>query len=218
LKARFAIPVLTVAAASIALGQAVPTKVGIIHIQNAIVSSRDGQKAVAELQSRFTPKKQQLDKQQAELQGLQEKLKTGSNTMSEDARNKLIREIDDKTKRLQRDSEDAQSEFDQEQGKVMQDIGGRLMAVLDKYAKDNAYAVVLDVSAQTTPVLWAANGVDITKEIIDLFDKSAPATTSSAPAAAPPAAAKPAPGATAPPPAGSTVRPPVPAPKPATKK
>jgi outer membrane protein len=184
------------AATTIASGQAAPTKVGIINIQQAIVATRDGQKAAADLQSRFTPKKQELDKKQADIQGLQEQLKRGSNTMSEEARSKLIRDIDEKTKRLGRDTEDAQTEFDQEQGKVMQEIGGKMMSVLDKYAKENAFAVILDVSAQTTPVLWAANGIDITKEIIDLYDKAAPAA---------PAAATSTPSTTAPP---STVRPP----------
>jgi outer membrane protein len=210
------------AAAAIGFGQAAPTKVGIIHVQNAIISTRDGQKAVADLQNRFTPKKEELDKKQTEIKGLQEQLQRGSNTMSEDARNRLIRDIDEKTKRLQRDTEDAQMEFDQEQGKVMQEVGGKLMAVLDKYAKENNFAVILDVSAQTTPVLWAANGIDITKDVIDLYDKApagAPATSSGAAAkpagsaapatAAPKPAANPAPK----PPAANT------APKPpATKK
>ena len=210
MRSRTIAPAIALAAAAIGFGQAVPNKLGIIHVQNAIISTRDGQKAVAELQSRFTPKKEDLDKKQADIQGLQEQLKRGSNTMSEEARTKLMRDIDEKTKRLQRDTEDAQVEFDQEQGKVMQSVGGKLMAVLDKYAKDNGYAVILDVSAQTTPVLWAANGVDITKEVIELYDK-APGATTSAPA--PPAA-----GAAAKPaaPAPST---PAPAPKPpATKK
>lgn len=198
MRSRSIAPAIALAAAAIGFGQAVPNKVGIIHVQNAIISTRDGQKAVAELQSRFSPKKEDLDKKQADIQGLQEQLKRGSNTMSEDARTKVMRDIDEKTKRLQRDTEDAQVEFDQEQGKVMQSVGGKLMAVLDKYAKDNGYAVILDVSAQTTPVLWAANGVDITKEVIDLYDK-APGSNTSAPAAAPaPAAAAPAPKPAAP--------------------
>jgi outer membrane protein len=211
LRSRSIAPAIALAAAAIGFGQSVPNKVGIIHVQNAIISTKDGQKAVGELQTRFTPRKEELDKKQAEIQGLQEQLKRGSNTMSEDARTKLIRDIDEKTKRLQRDTEDAQVEFDQEQGKVMQSVGGKLMSVLDKYAKDNGFSVILDVSAQTTPVLWAANGVDITKEIIDLYDK-APGASSAAPP--PPAGAAAKPATAAPRPAA-----PAPAPKPpATKK
>jgi len=67
------------------------------------------------------------------------------------------------------------------------------VAVLEKYGKENGYAVILDVSSPQTPVMYAANGTDITQDIIALYDKNSTSTAaSSAPAAAPPAAAKPA--------------------------
>ena len=204
LRSKITVPAIALAAAAIGFGQA-PAKVGIINLQNAVVSTREGQKALADLQSRFTPKKEDLDKKQADIKGLQEQLPRGSNTMSEDARNKLVRDIDEKTKRLQRDTEDAQVEFDQEQGKAFNEVGGKLMAVLDKYSKENGFTLILDVSAQTSPVLWAGNGVDITRAIVDLFDK-APAGT-----VAPPSGAAAKPAATPP------VAAPKPGPPPATK-
>ena len=72
-----------------------------------------------------------------------------------------------------------------------------MMQTIDKYAQANGFSLILDVSNPNTPVLYASNTVDITKEIIDLYDKaapSAPATSSAKPAVAPPkpAAAPPA--------------------------
>jgi outer membrane protein len=61
-----------------------------------------------------------------------------------------------------------------------------MMAVIDKYAQQNGFAVVLDVSNQNTPVLYASNTVDITKEVIDLYDKTSFTATPSAPPAARP--------------------------------
>jgi outer membrane protein len=168
------------------------TKVGIIHIQNAIISTKDVQKAAAELTTRFAPKKTDLEKKQSTIAQLQDQLRKGSNTMSEEAKQKLMREIDQNTKSLNRESEDAQAELDQEQNKIMQELGQRIMAVIDKYAKDNGYALILDVSSQQTPVLYATNSIDITQDIIALYDKNAPASSSAAPATQPPAAAKPA--------------------------
>jgi outer membrane protein len=66
-----------------------------------------------------------------------------------------------------------------------------MMAVIEKYAKDNGYSVILDVSSQSTPVLYASSAIDITQDIIALYDKT--------PAPAPPAA----PGALAPAPGGA---------------
>jgi outer membrane protein len=104
-----------------------------------------------------------------------------------------MREIDQNTKSFNRQTEDAQAELDQEQNKIMQELGQRLIAVIDKYAKENGYALIVDVSSQQTPVIYAANSIDITQDIIALYDKNAPsASTSNKPATPPPAAAKPA--------------------------
>jgi len=158
-------------------------KYGVINIQSAIVSTKDGQKAAGEIQGRFTPKKADLDRRQSEIGQLQDQLNRGRNTLSEEARQKLVRDIDQKTKSLNRDTEDAQAELSQEEQKIMNELGGRIMAVIDKYAKDNGYSLILDVSSPQTPVLYASNGIDITKEIIDLYDKNAPAPGAAAPAA-----------------------------------
>jgi len=115
--------------------------------------------------------------------------------MAAEQKEKLMRDIDSKTKSLNRDAEDAQAEVDQETGKIMQTLGERVMVVLRKYAQDKGYALILDVSnQQTSPVLVAADGIDVTADIIKLYDENSPAPSSSAAPAAtpPPAAARPA--------------------------
>ena len=192
-------PALVMGAAMLAHAQSgapAQTKVGIIHIQNAIISTKDGQKAAADLTAKFAPKKADLEKKQSLVVQLQDQLRKGSNTMSEEAKEKLMREIDQTDKSIKRDTEDDNAELEQEQGRIMQELGQKMMAVIDKYAKDNGYAMILDVSSAQSPVLYATSGIDITQDIIALYDKNSPATTSSAPAskapAPPPAAAKPA--------------------------
>jgi outer membrane protein len=177
-----------------------PTKVGIIHIQNAILATKDGQKAANELQTKFSPTKAQIDKMQNDVLAVEDKLKKGSQAMSDDARQQLMRDRDQKATALKRATEDAQAEVEQEEGKIMQELGQRVMQVVAKYATDNGFAIIIDVSSQQTPVLWAANGIDITKEIVDLYDKNAPAAT-----------AAPKPGAAAPAPASSAPKTPAPA-------
>jgi len=185
------------AALGYAQAGAQPNKVGIIHIQNAIIGTQDGQKAAAELQARFDPRRKDLEKKNSELTVLRDQLQKGSNTLSEEARQRLMRDIDQRTRSLNRDTEDAQAEFDQEQQKLLQGLGEKIMAVIYKYAQDNGYSVILDISSPQTPVLYAANSVDITNDIVALYDKNAP----TAGAAAPAAPSKPAPAPAPKPPA-----------------
>jgi len=187
------------AGAALTLPAQAPNKIAIIHLQNAIIGTRDGQKAAKELETKFMPKRQEIEKRQGEIQALQQQLRASSNTASEEQKNKLMRDIDVKQKALQRDGEDASAELDQEQQKLFQEIGGKVMAVIDKYATDNAFAVVIDVSAQSSPILYASTAVDITRQVVETYDKNAPASNAVPPAAAKPAAPKPA----APKPAGA---------------
>ena len=205
--------VMTVLGAGMALAQAPaappaavsapPTKVAVIQIQAALAATKEGQKAAADLEVKLSPRKKDLDGKQAEIKDLQEKLQRGGNTLSDSAKEDLTRNIDVKTKSYNRELEDAQAELEQEQQKVVGTLGQKMMAVIDKYAQQNGFAIVLDVSSQNTPVLYASNTVDITKDVIDLYDKTV-FTATPAPAAPKPAAppaARPAPATAAPKPA-----------------
>jgi outer membrane protein len=185
-----------------------PTKVGVIQIQAALGATKEGQKAAAELETKMAPRKKDLDAKQAEIKELQDRLQRGGNTLSDSAKEDLTRSIDAKTKSYNRDIEDAQAELQEEQQKVLNVLGQKMMAVIDKYAQQNGYAVILDVSNQNTPVLYASNTVDITKEIIDIYDKTVFTQTPAAakPAGAAPAAAPAKPAAAPKPPAAAPAK------------
>jgi len=207
LKKNFVVfPALALGLAVLAQAQAVPTKIGIIKVADAIQLTKDGEKASAALNAKFAPKKADFEKRQTDLQNLQQQLAKGGATLSEERQVQLKQDIDTATKRLTRDTEDAQAELDQEQGKVMQELGSKMMEIVIKYGTDNGYAVIIDVSNPQTPVLWAASGIDITNDIVKLYDqKYASEATSAAPAAKPAA------------PAGAAIRAPAPAATPAAK-
>jgi len=166
-----------------------PNKVGVISIQGAIVGTKDGQKASQELDAKFVPKNKEFQNRQSEIAQLQDQLTKGGTVMAEDKRNQLARDIDEKKKRLERDMQDAEEDLRGEQQKVLSSLGQRMMAVIEKYAKDNGFSLILDVSNQNTPVLYASSGIDITQDIVSLYDKTtangSPSTTSAPKTTAP---------------------------------
>ena len=171
--------------------QAQQGKFAVINIQQAIINTKDGQKAAAELNAKTAPKKKELEQKQNEIASLQDQLNKGTNTLSDSAKNDLYKNIEYKKKNLQREVEDAQADLEADQGKLLQQLGQKILAVIEKYSRDNGYTMVVDVSSQQTPVLYASPSIDITKEIIELYDKntasSAPAPATPAPASKPPA-------------------------------
>ncbi len=173
---------LAVATALAANAQGAPTKVGVISIQGAIAATKDGQKAIAELDSKAAPKRKELDQKQTDINNLKDQLNKGTNTLSEATKAELYKNIQQKTTSLQRDFEDAQADMDQEQQKMLQQLGQKILAVIERYARDNGFALVVDVSSPQTPVMYASPSIDITKEIIDLYDKNSAGMSTPAPA------------------------------------
>ena len=180
-----------------------PGKVAVIYFQGAIVGTKDGQKAAAELEAKATPKQKELQQKQSELVALQDQLTKGQNTLSDAAKAEIYRSIELKKKSYERDLEDTKADIDQEQQKLLQQLAQKMTAVIERYSRDHGYSLVVDVSSPQSPVLYASPTVDITKDIIDLYDQSSSAMTNPPPAkpAATPGLAAPKPATPAKPPA-----------------
>ncbi len=151
------------------------TKVAIINIQDAITRTQEGQGLIKELEAKYKPKSQQIEAMQGEVSDLRNQLNKGQNTMSEDARRELSRQIEKKERDAQRSFEDARAEFNQEQQRIFNEVGGKLMTTIDKYAKEKGFSIVLDISSPQSPVLYAVNEVNITNDIITAYDGSSAA-------------------------------------------
>jgi outer membrane protein len=192
------VPTIMLGMAALAAAQGgVPSKPATIHIQKAILSTKDGEKASADLQAKFAPRKAAIDKKQADMLAKQDQLKKGAATMSAEARDRLTREIDADQKSLQRDQEDFEADVQAEEGKVMNELGGRLLEVIGKYANQNGISMVMDTSNPQSQLIWADPSIDITADIVKLYDLAHPVAATGAPAPAPAMAPKP-PAATAP--------------------
>jgi outer membrane protein len=153
---------------------ALPTKVAIIAIQQAIMATKEGAAAGAALNAKYQPKRDEFDKRQHDIQALTDQVKKGSATMSDEAKDKIARDIDAKTKSLQRDTQDTSADYEEEMGKVYQELGNKMLEIIQQYSYQNGYAVVLDVSNQQTPVIWAAPSANIIADIIKLYDQAHP--------------------------------------------
>jgi len=174
----------------------VPTKIGVVNIQQAIQECGEGKKEIDALQQKFAPKQVELKQLSDDVENLKKQYQAQAEKLSDDEKSSRAKAIDTKQKSLQRNYEDAQAEFQQAEQEVINRIGSKMVAVLDKYSNANGFAVVLDVSnPQTSPVLWATQGTVITKELVDAYDKANPAgatTPAAKPAGAAGAATRPA--------------------------
>ena len=157
-----------------AASAAAPTKIAVINFADAMGRTKEGQKGGAEINNKFGPKKQDFDRRQTEIEQLTDKLNKGRATMSDDAQRILAADIQKKSTDLKRFGEDSQNEMDTDEQKLSAEIQQKMYPILQQYAVQNGYAVVLNVGEQS-PVLWAANATNITDVIVALYDQQHPA-------------------------------------------
>jgi Skp family chaperone for outer membrane proteins len=181
MKIRMAIPALVVLllvpalrAQSTGAAAAPPTKVGVINVQVAITSTAEGKQAATEMQAQFAPRQTELDNLRREIEEIQTRLRTGSNALSDEERARLAAQGDQKGRVFQRKQQESQDDFNEAQREIVDRIGRKMVEILDKYSRENGYAIIFDTSAQSTPVIYAANQIDVTQDIIHIYDQNYP--------------------------------------------
>ena len=169
-------------AQSPAPGSATGTKLGVINVRQAIASTSEGKQAGAELQSQFAPRQNELEGLNKQINDLRQRMEAGSK-LSPEEQARLQREGETRARQLQRKQDEYQEDVNAAQAEVFDRVGRKMIDVLDRYARENGYVAVLDTSAQNTPILFASTNIDVTQDIVKLYDAAYPAKGGGAPAA-----------------------------------
>lgn len=148
-----------------------PTKVAVIAFQTAVINTNEGLRNLADVEKKFTPKEQQLKALSDEIDSLTKQLNAAGDKLAPAEQQSKTAAIDTKKKQLDRDSEDAKADYSQQMQEVYNTLASKVYDVMQSYADSHGYTLVLDVSAQTTPVLYATTSSNITKEVVDAYNQ-----------------------------------------------
>ncbi|MFZ0797340.1 MAG: OmpH family outer membrane protein [Terriglobales bacterium] len=199
-------------AAAAATAKATGTKVGTINIEQAIFASNEGRRDFEALSKKFEPKQNELKGLADEIDSLKKQLNAQQDKLNDESRDKLVKQIESKQKSFDRAQQDAQEDFQGQQGEIGNKILTKMAPLIVKYAGDNGYGMILDTSQQWPrgPVIWYGPAVDITQPIVEAYNvqsgvpappagtaqkstrpATTPATKPAAPASKPPATTPP---------------------------
>src|SRR5690348_7014826 len=173
-----------------------PGKVGVINIRGAIGSTAEGKQAQAELQSQFAPRQTELENLNKQINDLRQRLTACEGKCSQEQIATLTTQGQRATQQYDRKNTELQEDSNAALGDVVDRIGRKMVDVLDRYSRENGFTLVLDSSSQNTPILYASTQIDVTQDIVRLYDQAYPVKAGAAPAQQKPAAAKPAPSTT----------------------
>jgi outer membrane protein len=166
-------------------------KVGVLNVRQAILSTSEGKQASAELQSQFAPRQTELENMNKQINDLRQRLAACEGKCSQEEIARLTTQGQRLAQQLQRKQDEMQEDANAAQAEVFERLGRKVNDVLDRYARENGYILLLDYSAQNTPIVNFSNQVDVTQDIVRLYDQAYP-LKGGAGAQAKPAPAKPA--------------------------
>ena len=156
--------------ASSTTAPAPPTKVAVIAFQLAVAQTNEGQQNFAALQKKYEPQQAAVKALSDQVDALTKQLQADAPKLSDTEKAARAKVIDGKKKELDREYQDARTQFTQEIGQVYNGLAAKVYDVLSDYAKKQGYTLVLDISEQQTPVLYAGESTNITKAVIEAYN------------------------------------------------
>jgi outer membrane protein len=164
---------------------AAPAKIGVIAFHAAVAQTNEGRRDFADIKKKFEPRNTELKALNDEIEKLQKDLQSQAATLTAADRASRTKIIDGKKKKLEHSAEGLRDEGNQEFGRVLDEVGKKVYAVMVDYAKQQGYTVVLDASQQQPTVLYAAESANISQAVIDLYNAKSGVPAPAAPTAKP---------------------------------
>jgi outer membrane protein len=172
-----------------------PAKIAVIAFQVAVAQTNEGQRDFGDLEKKYAPRRDKLKQESDDIDALTKALQTQQANLSDAEQQSRARAIDEKKRTLDRDQQDAQSDFQQAMQDLYNSLASKVYDSMESYAQSKGFTLVLDISQQQSPVLYASEGTNITKEVIDAYNTKsgvpAPPAQSNVPEAPTPRPAQP---------------------------
>jgi outer membrane protein len=153
-------PLATVASAQL--------KVAVVNVQKAMLDSDELKKISADMENKYKPKQDELNKLQTDLTSIQQQLQ--SNKLTPQAQQDLTVQGQRKQRDAQRLSDDLQQELDRDRQEVLGKAAQKMQDVIKKLAEAGGYDLVVDVSQ----ALYFKPAMDITDQALAAYNKTYP--------------------------------------------
>jgi outer membrane protein len=155
-------PLATVASAQL--------KVAVINVQQAMIDSDELKKISADMESKYKPRQEELQKLQNDMASIQQQLQ--SNKLTQQAAADLQVQGQRKQREAQRLQDDLQQDFDRDRQDILGKAAKKMQDVVKKLAEEGGYDIIIDISQ----ALYFKPAMDITQQALAAYNKAYPVT------------------------------------------
>jgi Skp family chaperone for outer membrane proteins len=150
---------------------AIQTKVAVINFQNSVLSTAEIQKVLKDIQVKYKPRQDALQKGQQELSDIQTQLQASQGKLSQSGEADLQARGQRKQTQLQRLNDDLTADFEADRDDAVRKASTRMQELLKKFAEEKGLDLIVDSAAAP----FFKSGIDITDQVVAAYDKAYPA-------------------------------------------
>ena len=179
----FAVAAALIAAVASAQGTAAAApaagiKIGVINVERLVQESALGKEAFNRVKKLNDAKKEEGDKLSKELREMEQKLADQGSAMADDKRDALQKSYQEKAIAFKRFQDDANRDLEAAQKKELSELERRVFPVINQVGKEKGFTLILNKFQ--SGLVFVDDSVDITDEVLKVFN-----TTVALPAAKP---------------------------------
>jgi len=145
-------------------------KIGYLVTPKLMQESKVGKEAQGKLKKRLEEAQKALDAKLQSVKKLEADIDKKMAVLNDDEKKKLSDEYERQMRDAKRMKEDYQRELSKVEAEIMGDLQRKLRGVIEKFAKEGGYDLILD-AGQALYISDKGKG-DVTAEIITLADKA----------------------------------------------
>jgi outer membrane protein len=163
-----------------AVAQQEAARIGVFDSQTVWQQTEEGKKFQSQLAAFRDGKIAEINNRETELNKLKDKLRDQEVSLSDEKKNQMLKEIDQKSIDLKRLNDDATREMKTQLGDSQEKFQKELLEVVEAMGREKKFTLILEKSI----IVYNDSTVDVTTDVVAKFNQMYK------PAASPPAKAK----------------------------
>jgi Skp family chaperone for outer membrane proteins len=148
-------------------------KVGVFDSKIVFAETAEGQRLQRQLNDKREEFRATITEKESGIMELQQKLKEGEFTLSDDRKGLMQKSLQQKLVQLDSAKQEANTNLRIELEDVQNQLDRRLLAVIEELGATHSFSLIFESNTQ---VVYAASAVDISQMVVNLFNEKYPAT------------------------------------------
>jgi Skp family chaperone for outer membrane proteins len=151
--------------------QTAGTKFAFVNTLAILQGTAEGRQELQKIEAFKNEKQQAIQTQSEDLQALRQQYDSQSRMLNPDTAAEMEREIANKDRQLRRLQEDAEVDLNRRQSELLTLMSEKIQTLIGEYAEENGIGVVF---LQNPSLPYFSPSLDITAEIIKIYDEKNP--------------------------------------------